>query len=69
MEYFEEQLDLTRARITELEKTVAILQDNVYTVADQLKETQRFLVKLAHGQSDIAKRVSTWPFIAVDRER
>lgn len=66
MEYYEEQLDLTKARITELEKNITVLQENLYTVIDQLKETQRFLIKLVHSQSEMAKRVSTWPFIAVN---
>ncbi len=35
-------------------------------LSEQIKETQRYLIKLAHNQSEIAKRVSTWPFIAVD---
>lgn len=65
MQYYEEQLDLTNSRITELEKNITLLQENLYTVAEQLKETQRFLIKLAHSQSEIAKRVSTWPFLAV----
>lgn len=67
IEYYEEQLDLTKSRITELEKNITLLQENLYTVADQLKETQRFLIKLAHSQSEIAKRVSSWPFIAVNQ--
>lgn len=65
-EYFEEQLDLTKSRITELEKNISILQENLLTVTDQLKETQRFLIKLVHSQSEIARRVSSWPFLAVN---
>lgn len=65
-EYFEEQLDLTKSRITELEKNITILQENLLTVTDQLKETQRFLIKLVHSQSEIARRVSSWPFLAVN---
>ncbi len=68
MEYYEEQLDLTKNRITEIEKQIAAVQDVTLTLSEQLKDTQRFLVKLAHNQSEIAKRVSTWPFIAVHKE-
>lgn len=64
-EYFEEQLDVTKGRIIQLEKNLAIMHENVMTVAEQIKETQKFLVKLAHNQSEITKRVSQWPYIAV----
>lgn len=64
-EYYEEQLDVTKNRITELEKEIVILQENLYNTIEQLKETQRFLIKLAHSQSEIAKRLSSWPFITV----
>lgn len=64
-EYYEEQLDVTKSRITELEKEVVVLQENLYTTIEQLKETQRFLIKLAHSQAEVAKRLSSWPFIAV----
>lgn len=65
-EYLEEQLDVTRSRIAELEKIIAHQQETLYNTIEQLKETQRFLIKLAHSQSEIAKRVATWPFIAVN---
>lgn len=70
-DYYNELLDLnstTNARITEIEKDLHIMHENFVTLSDQLKETQVFLVKLAKAQSEIAKRVSTWPFIAVPRE-
>lgn len=65
-EYFEEQLNTTKSRITELEKDIIVLQENLLTVTDQLKETQRFLIKLVHNQSEIARRVSSWPFLTVN---
>lgn len=66
VEYYEEQLDLTKNRITEIEKQIAMMQDAMLTVSEQLKETQRFLIKIAHSQSEVAKRVSTWPFVPVN---
>jgi UDP-N-acetylglucosamine transferase subunit ALG13 len=30
-----------------------------------MKQTQQYLIKLAHHQSEIAKRLSSWPFLAV----
>lgn len=64
-EYYEEQLDLTRERITELEKNVSVMQEHITTIAEELKQTQYFIMKLAKNQSEITKRVSQWPFISV----
>ena len=69
MKFTEEQLDLSEARITEIEKSICIMQDNLTELSDHIRETQRYLIKLAHHQSEITKRISTWPFIAVDSNR
>lgn len=65
IEYYDEQLDQTKNRIIELEKNLAVMHENVMTVADQIKETQLFLIKLAKNQAEITKRLSQWPYIAV----
>jgi predicted nucleic acid-binding Zn-ribbon protein len=61
----EQELDVVMNRIVEMEKLMSIVQENQLTLADQIKETQRFLIKLAKNQSEISKRVTHWPFIAV----
>jgi len=65
MEYYEEQLDLNQHRITELEKNISILQEGLMTVSEQIRDTQRYLIKVAHNQAEIAKRISSWPYVAV----
>jgi uncharacterized coiled-coil protein SlyX len=65
MEYYEEQLDQTNNRIIELEKNLAVMNENLLTVADQIKETQVFLIKMARNQAEMSKRLSMWPYIAV----
>lgn len=65
MEYYEEQLDQTNNRIIELEKNLAVMHENILTVADQIKETQVFLIKMARNQAEMSKRLSMWPYIAV----
>ena len=65
MEYYEEQLDQTNNRIIELEKNLAVMNENLLTVADQIKETQVFLIKMARNQAEMSKRLSLWPYIAV----
>ena len=69
MKFTEEQLDLSDARITEIEKSICIMQDNMTELSEHIRETQRYLIKLAHHQSEITKRISAWPFIAVDSNR
>ena len=61
----EQELDLVLGRMAEIEKNIIILQENQMTMAEQLKETQRYLIKMAKNQSEISKRISQWPFIAV----
>ena len=65
MEYSNEPA-MVEGRVVELEKQLVLLQETSLMLSEQIKETQRYLIKLAHNQSEIAKRVSTWPFIAVD---
>ena len=69
MKFTEEQLDLSESRITEIEKTICILQDNMSELSEHIRETQRYLIKLAHHQAEITKRISAWPFITVDINR
>jgi uncharacterized coiled-coil protein SlyX len=69
MKFTEEQLDLSEARITEIEKSICVMQDSMTELSEHIRETQRYLIKLAHHQSEITKRISAWPFIAVDSNR
>jgi predicted nucleic acid-binding Zn-ribbon protein len=62
----EQDLDVVSGRIAELEKSLVIIQDNMIVLSHQIKETQHYLVKLAKNQHEITKRVTQWPFIAVD---
>ena len=69
MKFTEEQLDLSESRITEIEKSICIMQDSMTELSEHIRETQRYLIKLAHHQSEITKRISAWPFIAVNSSR
>lgn len=63
--FTDEQLDITNGRLAEVEKNMAIMHENMMTLAEQIKETQMFLIKLAKNQSEVTKRINQWPFIAV----
>ena len=65
MGYYDEDLDMTNNKIKHIESSVAELQDSILQLMHELKETQKFLIKLAHNQGEITKRVSMWPYIAV----
>jgi hypothetical protein len=66
MEFSESQLDLTINKIVDIEKNICAIQDNISVLSEQLRETQRYLIKLAHNQAELTKRVSTWPFLTID---
>lgn len=65
IESYEEQLDQTKARLVELEKNLLIMQGDIITMTEQIKETQYYIIKLVKNQADITKRLSSWPYIAV----
>ena len=67
MTSLEQDLDMTNGRIIELEKDLAITQDNLQTLFEQVKETQKYIIKLAHNQAHMTKRISSWPYIAVEK--
>lgn len=64
-DYLSDQLDLTKTRLQQLEKELVIQQNELNMAVDQIKETQRFLIKLAQSQAEMARRVASWPFVAV----
>ena len=65
MEYLDEELDVTSQKINNLEKELDITRHLLEQTINSLKETQRYLMKLAYTQADLTKKVSTWPFITV----
>ena len=65
MQYSEDPLDLTSLRIKQLEENICIMQESITNLSEHVKQTQQYLMKLAHHQADIAKKLSSWPFIAV----
>jgi len=67
MTSLEQDLDINNGRMIELEKDLAIMQDNLQTLFEQVKETQKYIIKLAHNQAHMTKRISSWPYIAVEK--
>jgi hypothetical protein len=65
MKYSDNDLDLANDKIVELEKELYITKDLLTTTIESLKDTQRYLMKLAYNQSEISKRMAQWPYIVV----
>lgn len=65
MNSLEQDLDTVSGRLVEIEKSITQMEENILLLSHQIKETQYFLIKLAKNQSEISKRVTHWPFIAV----
>ena len=65
----EEDLDVINGRIAEIDKNLALIESNMHMLHDQLKETQKYIIRLAQNQAVISKRISSWPYIAVPEER
>lgn len=65
MQNLEEELEEKTKMIRRLEHDVSLLQDHLLATQESLKETQRYLIKLAHSQNEFSKRLSTWPYLKV----
>ena len=65
-EYSEKDSELIKGRMAQLEKNLAIAQENIYVLSSQIKDTQRVLTKMAQIQNEMSKRMVQWPFVAVD---
>jgi uncharacterized coiled-coil protein SlyX len=61
-------LEKNSEKINELEKNLAIAQENIYLLGSQIKDTQKVLTKMAQVQNEMSKRMVQWPFIAVDAD-
>tara|TARA_R110000824_G_scaffold98131_4_gene234261 strand:+ start:560 stop:742 length:183 start_codon:yes stop_codon:yes gene_type:complete len=56
-------------RILEMEKQLAITQNDNMQLSEQIRETQRYLIRLARNQSEITRRITKWPYIAIEVEK
>jgi len=65
MQYYDQQLQTLNNKIKEMENSISFLQDSVLDLSMHLKETQSYLIKLSHNQSETADRVTMWPFVTM----
>ena len=73
MRLLDDELDMTGQRLTNIEtelirinEQINAMVENLNTQMESIKETQRYLIKLARNQQDLTKRISAWPYIVVN---
>lgn len=54
-------------KMDNLEKEVIDIHERYLTVAETLREMQRYMVKMAQNQAQIAGQISRWPYIVVEK--
>jgi len=76
MESLEDTTDLLTEKIVVIEKNIESagrniieLQDTLLSLSAELKETQKFLIKLAQNQAIISTQVAQWPYVAVPTQK
>jgi predicted nucleic acid-binding Zn-ribbon protein len=60
---------ILKERLNELEDAVLDLSASIQHMQLQIKDLQQMIIKIATNQQHLAERVSTWPFIKVDKKR
>ena len=55
-------------KLDTLEKEVIDIHERYLTVAESIKELQRYMVKMAQHQAIIADQISHWPYIQVEKK-
>ena len=73
MKLLDDELDMTGQRLTNIEtelvrvnEQINAMVESLNTQIDSIKETQRYLIKLARNQQELTKRISAWPYIVVN---
>jgi len=69
MQSLDEELVDSNKKIKKLEENIAILQDILVQQQTAITETQRYLIKVAHGQKEITKRMLSWPYVKVQTKK
>lgn len=73
--FLDQDLDLEAQRLRTLEEMVVHLQEQnlamqetITNLTMSIRDTQRYLIKLAQNQQEVTKRVSMWPYLTISNE-
>jgi septal ring factor EnvC (AmiA/AmiB activator) len=69
MQSLDTELDQSNKKIKNLEENISRMQKLLSKQQESITETQRYLIKVAHGQQELTKRVMAWPFITVSTKK
>ena len=64
-----EDFDFLQNKLNTLEKEVIDIHERYLTVAESIREMQKYMIKMAQNQAQIAHQISHWPYIAVESKR
>jgi septal ring factor EnvC (AmiA/AmiB activator) len=69
------ELETSRQRIKSLEESISLIQDQQGLIQEQitqltlsLRDTQRYLIKLAQNYRQVSTRVAQWPYLNISNE-
>jgi hypothetical protein len=68
MESLDNELE-TRNKFKKLEEDLVRMQELLVYQQEAIKDTQRYLIKVAHGQQELSKRLLAWPYIKVPTKK
>lgn len=57
---------IEQEKLKNIEKQIVELQESVVSLSDSIRDTQRYLIRLAQNQAMTAKQVAQWPYVVVD---
>jgi len=69
MQSLDAELVQSNKKIKKLEENITMLQEVIKQQQETMLETQRYLIKLAHGQQELSKRVLSWPYVRIQAKR
>jgi len=62
------KIEQLQIEIEKLNEQIDALINNFNKYGESLKDTQRYLIKLARNQQELTKRITSWPYIVVDNQ-
>jgi hypothetical protein len=62
-----QDFDFLQTKLNNLEKEVIDLHERYLTVAETIREMQKYMVKMAQHQAILAQQFSHWPYIEVEK--
>lgn len=64
-----EDFDGLQNKLNTLEKEVIDIHERYLTVSESIREMQKYMIKMAQNQAQIANQISHWPYIVVESKK